>query len=78
VNRYSDEFVLEQAKSCTNLAQLWRKLGWTDFQHVRAANDRLKLGLRSDKFKPGSHREPLPVPKPVGKGAKPKPKGGEE
>lgn len=77
-DRFSDEFVIEQAKGCTNLAQLHRKLGWPDFQSVCAASKRLKLGLRSDRFKPGSHREGLPVPKPIGKGAKPAAKKGDE
>lgn len=77
VNRFSDEFVIEQAKGCSTYAKLHRKLGWSNFLQVVAAADRLSLGLTYSKT---TGAKPLPprdraCPKPAGKSGK-KPKGG--
>lgn len=78
---FTDEQVIEQAKDCDTVQQLWHRLGWSDFQHVRAVNKRLRLNLPEIRKNRASVPRPAqPVPKPVGKGAKPAAKkaGGEE
>jgi hypothetical protein len=74
---FSDEHIIAQAQGCQTYAQLWHKLPeWTDFRAVARAADRLNLGLTYVRKSTGAPREAQSVPKPVGKGAKPKPKGG--
>lgn len=73
-DRFSDSFIIEQAKGCATYAKLHRKLGWSNFSQVVAAADRLKLGLTYSKT---TGAKPLPprsraCPKPQGKTKKPK------
>lgn len=73
--RFDDEFVIEQAVGCATYAELANKLRWPVFGSVVAAADRLNLGLDYVRKSSGKPREAQAVPKPVGKGSKPKPKG---
>jgi hypothetical protein len=75
-DRFSDAFLIEQAKECKSLAQLQRRVQWPDFQALRARAKRLGLDLPIIKVgRAGGPREAQAVPKPTGK--QPKPKGGE-
>jgi hypothetical protein len=67
--------IREAAAKCETIGDLAKHFGWHIQSAVRA-NDIHRLGLPIVRKSTGAPREAQSVPKPVGKGAKPKPKGG--